>query len=115
MIRFAVDEDVNNDIVRGLLRILPQLDIVRLVDAGLMGAPDSVGLHWAASEGRVMLTHDSSSMEKYSWDRVGEDFPMPGTIILHKDAQMGTLIQQLTEICESGESLARQVIHLPRR
>ena len=40
MIRFAVDEDFDNRIVRGLLRLLPTLDIVRAQDAGLLGKRD---------------------------------------------------------------------------
>jgi hypothetical protein len=32
MLRFAVDEDFDNRIVRGLLRLLPTLDVVRVQD-----------------------------------------------------------------------------------
>jgi len=37
---FAADENFNNDIVRGLLRRKPDLNIVRVQDAGLSGADD---------------------------------------------------------------------------
>ena len=40
MLRLAADENFNADIVRGLLRRLPDLDIVRVQDAGLSGADD---------------------------------------------------------------------------
>jgi hypothetical protein len=40
MLRLAADENFNADIVRGLLRRLPDLDIVRVHDAGLSGADD---------------------------------------------------------------------------
>ena len=40
MLRFAADENFNGDIVRGLLRRNPQLDVVRVQDAGLSGADD---------------------------------------------------------------------------
>jgi hypothetical protein len=36
----AADENLNNDLVRGLLRRRPDLDIVRVRDAGLAGADD---------------------------------------------------------------------------
>ena len=113
--RFAVDEDLNNDIIRGLLRVLPNLDIVRSIDVGLSGASDPVGLRWAASEGRIMLSHDASSMERHAWERVGTELPMPGTIILHKNTQMGMLIQELVQFIESGENIENRVIHLPSR
>jgi len=44
----AADENSNNDIVRGLLRRKPDLDIVRIQDAGLSGADDPTVLEWAA-------------------------------------------------------------------
>ena len=40
MIAFAIDENLNNDIIRGLLRKKSDLDIVRIQDAGLSGADD---------------------------------------------------------------------------
>lgn len=40
MLRFAADENFNADIVRGLRRRLPELDIVRVQDVGLSGADD---------------------------------------------------------------------------
>ena len=53
MLRLAADENFNNDIVRGLLRRRPDLDIVRVQDVGLSGADDPAILEWAAREGRV--------------------------------------------------------------
>jgi hypothetical protein len=40
MLRLAADENFNADVVRGLLRRFPNLDIVRVQDAGLSGADD---------------------------------------------------------------------------
>jgi hypothetical protein len=43
-LRFLVDEDFDNDIVRGLLRRLLTLDIVRAQDTELSGTPDPIVL-----------------------------------------------------------------------
>ena len=56
----------NNDIVRGLLRRNPNLDIVRVQDVGLRGEEDLVILEWAANEGRVILTHDAETMTYFT-------------------------------------------------
>ncbi len=40
MLKLASDENLNNNIVRGLLRRKSHLDIVRIQDAGLTGADD---------------------------------------------------------------------------
>ena len=57
-IRFVADENFNNNIIRGLLRRHPDLDIVGIQDAGLSGADDPTVLEWAAQEKRILLTHD---------------------------------------------------------
>lgn len=40
VIRFLVDEDFDNDIVRGVLRRLRTVDMVRVQDVGLSGKHD---------------------------------------------------------------------------
>jgi len=49
MLLLIADENFNNDIVRGLLRQNPNLDIVRVQDVGLRGEEDPVILEWAAN------------------------------------------------------------------
>jgi hypothetical protein len=58
MLALAADENFNNDIVRGALRRKPDLNIVRVQDAGLSGADDPDVLEWAAQQRRVLFTHD---------------------------------------------------------
>jgi len=69
MLSFAADENFNNDIVRGLLRRLPDLDLIKVQDAGLSGADDPAILEWAAQENRVLLTHDVTTMTMSGKDK----------------------------------------------
>ena len=62
MLRFLADENFNHDIVRGVLRRLPSLDLVRVQDAGLRETNDPAILEWAATEHCVRLTHDANTM-----------------------------------------------------
>ncbi len=78
MLRLAADENFNNDIVRGLSRRKPDLDIVRVQDVGLSGADDPTILEWAAQEGRLLLTHDVSTLTRYAYERVKAGKHMPG-------------------------------------
>ena len=50
MIKLASDENFDGDVVRGLLRRVPELDVVRIQDANLAGSPDPTILAWAADE-----------------------------------------------------------------
>jgi predicted nuclease of predicted toxin-antitoxin system len=62
MLRLAANENFNGDIVRGLLRRDPKLDVVRVQDVGLSGADDPSVLQWAADQGRIVVTHDISTL-----------------------------------------------------
>jgi len=70
MLRLAADENFNHNIVRGLLRRKPNLDIVCIQDVGLSEADDPAILEWAANENRVLLTHDVSTMTYYAYERI---------------------------------------------
>ena len=44
VLRLAADENLDNDILRALRRRRPDVDIVRVQDAGLSGRPDAAVL-----------------------------------------------------------------------
>jgi predicted nuclease of predicted toxin-antitoxin system len=62
MLRIAADENFDGRIVRGLFRVVPDLDLVRVQDTPLAESDDDAVLEWAAQESRVVLTHDVSTM-----------------------------------------------------
>ena len=64
--RWLADESLNNDIVRGLHRRKPALDIVSVQEAGLAGMDAPSLLDWAAAQDRVLITHDVSTMTAYA-------------------------------------------------
>ncbi len=92
MLRLAADENFNGDIVRGLLRRNPKLDIVRVQDVGLSGADDPSVLQWAADQGRVIVTHDISTLAKHAFDRIAAGQPMPGVFEVRSVAPVGQAI-----------------------
>jgi Domain of unknown function (DUF5615) len=100
VLRFAADENFNRDIVRGLLRRKPALDIVTIQDAGLGGADDLAVLEWAAVQGRVVITHDVSTLTKHAYDRVAAGRPMPGVFEVDSEASVGPVIDDLLLIAE---------------
>ncbi len=85
MHRLASDEDFNGRVVTALRRRDPRLDLQRVQDAGLAGAPDPTLLAWAAGHGRVLLTHDRRTMPRYAYDRVIAGLPMPGLLVVRND------------------------------
>lgn len=117
MLALAADENFNNDIVRGLLRRKPDLNIVRLQDVGLSGADDTVVLEWAAQEGRILLTHDASTITDYAYERARAGKPMPGVFEVGRDVPIGQVIGDILLLAEyslEGE-WEGQVRYLPLR
>jgi hypothetical protein len=115
MLLLVSDENFNNDIVRGLLRRNPDLDIVRVQDVGLRGEDDPVILEWAAQEERVLLTHDAATMAHFAYERVKAGKSMPGVIEVPDDLPIGTAIEDillLAEYSKKGE-WESQVVYLP--
>ncbi len=68
MIRLLADENFNGDILRGLRRRVPTIDAPRIQDVGMRGADDAAVLEWAAGEGRLVLTHDVSTLLGFAWN-----------------------------------------------
>ena len=117
MLRLAADENLNNDVVRGVLRRNPSVDIVRIQDVGLSGADDPVMLQWAAQEGRVLLTHDVATVTRYAYERVRDGKPMPGVFEVSRDVPIGLVIEEVLLLAEyslDGE-WEGQVRYLPLR
>ncbi len=100
MIRLAVDENFNGVVVAGVRRRRPDIDLVRVQDVGLSGADDPTILEWAASEGRILLTHDVETMTRYAYDRVRRGEPMPGVMEVGDHLPIGSVIDDIPILAE---------------
>ncbi|MEW5857295.1 MAG: DUF5615 family PIN-like protein [Cyanobacteriota bacterium] len=100
MLRFVADENFNNNIVRGLLRRQPHLDIVRVQDVGLSGVDDPTVLEWAAQEGRILLTHDVATITQFAYERVAAGMSMPGVFEVSFNLSVGRVIEDILLLAE---------------
>ena len=117
MLLLAADENLNNDIVRGLRRRKPNIDIVRVQDVGLSGADDQAVLEWAAQEGRVLLTHDVSTLTRYAYERVRAGKSLPGIFEVSRNLPVAAVIEDLVLLieCSLEGEWEGQVRYLPLR
>jgi Domain of unknown function (DUF5615) len=100
MLRFLADENFNNQIVRGILRRNPDVDIVRVQDVGLIEADDPTVLKWAAQHQRVVLTHDVATMTNFAYERVQSGQAMPGLFEVSRRVPVGLAIEEILLIAE---------------
>jgi len=115
MLRLAADENFNNDIVRGILRRNPDIDIVRTQDVGLTSADDPTVLEWAAQTGRLLLTHDVATITHYAYERVRAGQPMPGVFEVSRKIPLAQAIDDIILIaeCSLESEWEGQVRYLP--
>jgi hypothetical protein len=115
MLRLLSDEDVHDDIIRGLRRREPSLDIVRAIDVGLDHTPDPIILEWAASQERVLITGDLNTMVGFAWARVQSAQPMPGVLALLENAGVGRVLDDilLVALCFAPDEIKDQVVFIP--
>ncbi len=115
MLRLLSDEDFNRRIVKGLRRRVPEVDIVRVQDIGMRTRDDPDVLEWASREGRVVVSHDVSTMSAAAYDRVRQSLVMPGVIEVPQELGIGRSIDELELVLRVGseEDLVNQVIYLP--
>src|SRR5438552_3369188 len=78
VLRLATDADGHGEIIRGLRRRLPDINLVRAQDALPEGTSDPEILAWAATEDRILITNDRHTMVGFAYQRVAAGEPMPG-------------------------------------
>lgn len=81
VLKLISDENFNGDILRGLYRRRPDLDVVRVQDIGLNATPDQDIFARAAAEGRILLTHDRDTVPYFAYYRVRAGQVMPGLFL----------------------------------
>jgi hypothetical protein len=113
--RLAADHNFNDQVLSGLLRRLPSLDVVRVRHVGLAQMPDPDLLAWAAAERRVLLSHDRKTLIRFAYERVARGEPMPGVIEVPRMCPVGRAIDDLVVMleCTADHEWADRVHYIP--
>ena len=112
MLRLASDADVHGEIIRGLRRRLPEIDLLRAQDALPEGTPDPEVLAWAAAENRILITNDRETMVGFAYKRLATGEPVPGIIVRTIQQSIGLTIDGILIIaeCTIEEEIRDQVV-----
>lgn len=115
MVRLFIDNDVTDIVLEGVLSHYQNIDLVRAREVGLRHADDAVLLEWAAENGRVMISHDESTMTGAAYTRMRAALPMTGLVIVPQSLEFRTAIEDLAAIalCSEPGEWADTVIFLP--
>jgi predicted nuclease of predicted toxin-antitoxin system len=114
-VRLLADEHIDPAIIKGLLRRVPDADIISVYEVALNATPDAEILRWAAEHGRIMLTEDVNTLIADAIKRVENGQPMPGIIAIPARVPIGVVIEELDLIVtvSEGDEWDNRIAYLP--
>jgi len=101
--KFQADADLNEDIVTGVLRRIPEIDFQTATEAGLEGLADENVLAIAARENRILVTHDRRSMPKHFANFIQYQ-TCAGVLIVSKKLEINLAIEEIILIWSVSEA-----------
>lgn len=70
---------------------------------GLRQAEDPAVLEWAAQEGRIVVTHDVSTMLDFAYERVAAGLPTPGVFEIPDQTPRSVIIEELLLVAAASD------------
>ena len=115
MLRLLIDQDLDHDILRGLIRRIPQLDAVTALEIGMGKATDPELLSRAAREGRIIVTHDRKTMPAHAADLMREGENIAGLFVVARSLPLHQVIQDLEVMitCSENNEWVNVIRYLP--
>lgn len=111
-VRFLADQNLNDDIISGVLRRLPEIDFETAYEADLEQASDAEVLSFAAREGKLLVTHDRKTMPIH-FGKLIETQNSAGVLIISQNCEVARAIEELIWVWEASE--AEEYINLIRQ
>jgi hypothetical protein len=113
--RFLADQDFNENILRGVLRLEPAVEFLTLRAVGLEAASDMEVLAYAAAENWLVVSHDVNTMSAAAHARLADGQPLNGLLPIHQLAPLGIVINNLVLIwsASTADEWVSQVCFLP--
>ena len=102
-VRFQADADLNQTIVLALLRREPSVDFQTATAANLAGLDDMAVLALAAYDGRVLMTHDQSTMPEH-FARFISEHNSPGLLVAPQHLAPALIVEELLLIWSATEA-----------
>lgn len=102
-VRYQADTDLNEDIVAGVQRRVPEIDFQTADELELATLPDHEVLALAAQEGRILVSHDRRTMPTHFGQFI-ENHTSPGLIIISQKTDILLAIEELILIWSVSEA-----------
>jgi predicted nuclease of predicted toxin-antitoxin system len=113
-IRFQADADLNHIIVLATIRREAAIDFQSAVSAGLDDLDDIGVLALAASQGRILVTHDRRTMPMHFAEFIAAR-PSPGVLVVPQSLPVASAVNDLLLIwfTTEAEDWVNRICFLP--
>ena len=114
-IRFQADNDLRFAIVKAVRGREPAVDFASAHEAGLDGLSDPELLDRAATEGRVLISHDRRTMLDHFRAHLAAAKSSPGILIVSQGAHIGLVVEAILYVWALSDpsELRDQAHYLP--
>ncbi len=102
-VRFQADADLRVPIIKGMKRREPSVDFITANEAGLAGLDDNAVLAHAAANGRVLVSHDVSTMPE-EFSRFTRNHTSPGVILISQELSYREAIEGLLQVWSNTQA-----------
>ena len=115
MLSLFLDQNLDHDILRGLARRIPRLDVVTAYEMGMSTATDAQLLTWAAEAGRVIVTHDHTTMPTHAAELMNQGSNIAGLVIAPRSLPLHRVIEdlELIIVCSENGEWVNIIRYLP--
>jgi len=115
MLRLLIDQNVDHDILRGLIRRVPQLDAVTAFDIGMSRASDPELLIWAQLEARIVVTHDRTTMPMHAGEMMNQGKDCAGLFVVPRSVALLHVLDDLDLMitCSENDEWINVIRYLP--
>jgi hypothetical protein len=115
MLRLLIDQDLDHDILRALIRRIPRLDAVTALEIRMSEATDDQLLSWAAQEGRIIVTHDRKTMPMHAAYLMAVGKNIAGLFVVPRSLPLRQAIDDLELMitCSANDEWVNVIRYLP--
>jgi hypothetical protein len=115
MLRLLIDQNLDHDILRGLIRHISQLDAVTAFEIGMAKATDPQLLTRAAQERRIVVTHDRKTMPAHAADSMRRGKDIAGLLVVPRRMSLHQVIEDLELMitCSENDEWVNIIRYLP--
>jgi hypothetical protein len=103
-VRFLADHDLNEQIIDGVLRREPLVEVIRVRDLGRADRSDPEILELAARDQLILVSHDVNTMTRFAFERLARGLPMAGLLLARQSAPIAPVIDSLVLIWSASEA-----------